>query len=94
MFNRSLFGNVHDAPEGRELFDEISCDYRCFILMDKAYEGDYTGKKAEEQGFTPVVPPKSNRIDPWEYDKELYKRQNPVYVGVIIFAMLFDAILM
>ena len=85
--------------------------------MDKAYEGEETRNKAIEQGFTPVVPPKSNRLDPWEYDKELYKRRNEieryflrlkrfrkvftrydkldvVYIGIIIFAMMFDAILM
>jgi len=33
---------------------------------------------AVEQGFIPVVPPNSNRKDPWEYDKELYKRRNEV----------------
>ena len=26
----------------------------------------------------PVVPPKSNRREPWEYDKELYKVRNVV----------------
>ena len=29
-------------------------------------------------GYVPVVPPKENRINPWEYDKELYKRRNEV----------------
>ena len=29
-------------------------------------------------GFTPVVPPISTRILPWEYDRELYKRRNEV----------------
>ena len=29
-------------------------------------------------GLTPVVPPKSNRIIPWEYDKVLYKKRNEV----------------
>ena len=62
-------GNSHDAPEGRELLDNISCDYECYILMDKAYEGLEARNKAVEQGFIPVVPPKSNRLDPWEYDK-------------------------
>ena len=33
---------------------------------------------AKELGYTPVVPPKKNRIDPWEYDEELYKRRNEV----------------
>ena len=29
-------------------------------------------------GYIPVVPPKSNRKEPWEYNKELYKRRNVV----------------
>ena len=33
---------------------------------------------AAAQGFIPVVPPKSNRKDPWEYDKEAYKNRNEV----------------
>ena len=28
--------------------------------------------------FRPVAPPKSNRVAPWEYDKELYKQRNEV----------------
>ena len=110
-------GNAHDAPEGRELLDEILCDCGCYMLMDKAYEGNDTRQKVMKQGFVPVVPPKSNRKNPWEYDRELYKRRNEIeryflrlkrfrrvftrydkldiiYVGVIICAMLFDAILM
>jgi transposase len=27
---------------------------------------------------TPVVPPNPNRLEPWEYDKELYKKRNEV----------------
>jgi transposase len=26
----------------------------------------------------PVVPPKSNRLDPWGYDRKLYKKRNEV----------------
>jgi len=46
--------------------------------MDKAYEDEKTRNTAIEQGFIPVVPPKSNRKEPWEYDKELYKRRNEI----------------
>jgi transposase len=46
--------------------------------MDRAYEDDKTRSLAEENGFIPVVPPKKNRKEPWEYDKELYKRRNEV----------------
>lgn len=48
------------------------------LLMDRAYEGDETRQLALDLGFVPVVPPKTNRLDPWEYDKELYKRRNEV----------------
>ncbi len=26
----------------------------------------------------PVVPPKLNRLEPWEYDREMYKKRNQV----------------
>ena len=48
------------------------------LAMDKAYEGDACRAKAEACGMCPVVPPKSNRREPWEYDKELYKGRNVV----------------
>ena len=72
-------GNCHDAPEGRELIKSLRKPENTVpLLMDKAYEGDETRKTVANQGFEPVVPPKSNRKDPWEYDKELYKRRNIV----------------
>ena len=43
--------------------------------MDKAYEGDDT-RQLVDLGMIPVVPPKVNRITPWEYDKEMYKKRN------------------
>ena len=46
--------------------------------MDRDYEDDKTRSLAMERGFLPVVPPKKNRKEPWDYDKELYKRRNEV----------------
>jgi transposase len=47
--------------------------------MDRAYEGDETRQLAFDLGFVPaVVPPKSNRINAWEYDREMYKRRNEI----------------
>ena len=46
--------------------------------MDRAYEGDETRQLALDLGLTPVVPPKSNRVSPWEYDKAMYRRRNEV----------------
>ncbi len=72
-------GNCGDAPEGRTLLRQIGCVKQpVHLLMDRAYEGDETRALATELGYIPVVPPKSNRKDPWEYDKELYKQRNQV----------------
>ena len=46
--------------------------------MDRAYEGDATRQLALDLGYIPVVPPKSNRIDPWEYNRAMYRRRNEV----------------
>ncbi len=48
------------------------------LVMDKAYEDNATRQLALDLGFDPVVPPKVNRADPWEYDREMYKRRNEV----------------
>ena len=46
--------------------------------MERAYEGDEIRELARDLKLTPVVPPKVNRRNPWDYDKELYKRRNEV----------------
>lgn len=46
--------------------------------MDRAYEGDDTRQLALDLGYQPVVPPKSNRLTPWQYNRALYKRRNEV----------------
>ena len=48
------------------------------LLMDRAYEGDATRQLALDLGYVPVVPPKQNRLTPWEYDRALYKRRNEI----------------
>ena len=71
-------GNKHDAPEGRKLPETIYSEDKHYLLMDRAYEDYKTRTLAQQQGFIPVVPPKKNRKEPWDYDKELYKRRNEV----------------
>jgi len=72
-------GHTHDAPEGAQLLTALGpVKRRISLLMDRAYEGDPTRHLALELGYIPVVPPKSNRKNPWQYDKTLYKRRNEV----------------
>ena len=72
-------GNAHDAPEGELLLGTFErLQEQAYIVMDRAYEGDKMRAKAVEAGYVPVVPPKRNRVNPWEYDTELYKRRNEI----------------
>ena len=40
-----------------------------YLVMDRAYEDDGTRHFALELGYRPVVPPKSNRRGPHDYDR-------------------------
>ena len=46
--------------------------------MDRAYEGDETRDLAVQLGYILVVPPKTNRLCPWEYDRVMYRRRNEI----------------
>jgi transposase len=73
-------GSASDDPEGQKLMEQVPKNIAKgkALLMDKAYEGDACRKKAKECGMRPVVPPKSNRKEPWKYNKKLYKRRHIV----------------
>ena len=46
--------------------------------MDRAYEADETRQLALALGYEPLVPPLRTRVEPWEYDREMYKRRNEI----------------
>jgi len=72
-------GQASDAVEGRELLAGIGpLQAPLHLIMDKAYEGDQTRQLALDFGFIPVVPPKSNRLDPWQYDRAMYRKRNEI----------------
>lgn len=72
-------GNSGDGPEGRKLLNFTAAnEAHHYLIMDRAYEGDETRALAVKLGYIPVVPPKQNRREPWEYDKDIYKRRNEV----------------
>ena len=73
-------GQAGDAPEGRKLLRTLQNKGwdGTKVIMDKAYEGDETRQLIFDLGMEPVVPPKKNRLSPWEYDKEMYKKRNEV----------------
>src|ERR1035437_8163080 len=72
-------GHDHDAPHGRALLEELGpMPEGLPLLMDRAYEGNETRQLVLDLGMIPVVPPKSNRLYPWEYDRALYKKRNKI----------------
>lgn len=71
-------GNEADAPNGRLSMGSLGAFMGARLLMDRAYEGDPTRWLAESFGLEPVVPPKANRREPWQYDRQAYKGRNIV----------------
>jgi transposase len=72
-------GEAADCVEGRKLMLAMGpVSTQINLITDKAYEDNKTRNLAVLLGYTPVVPPKSNRAEPWEYDKEEYKCRNVV----------------
>jgi transposase len=72
-------GHDHDAPHGRALLQELGpMPEGLPLLMDRAYEGNETRQLVLDLGMIPVVPPKSTRLHPWDYDHVIYKKRNEI----------------
>lgn len=47
------------------------------VTPDKAYDADARMRdKLKDKGCTAVIPPKKNRVNPANYDKNLYKARH------------------
>ena len=46
--------------------------------MDRAYQDNQTLPLALDFGCIPVIPPRSNRRQPWQYDKAMYRKRNEI----------------
>ena len=81
-------------------------DHPVYLLMDRAYEGDETRALAVELGYTPVVPPKSNRKNPCNQVERLlrrikrfrciftrYDKLDIVFLAFVHFALIIDALM-
>jgi transposase len=72
-------GQASDAKAGRDLLGGLGPLHApLYLLMDRAYEDNETRQLALDFGFIPVVPPKSNRLEPWQYDKAMYRKRNEI----------------
>ncbi|WP_321363679.1 IS5 family transposase [uncultured Celeribacter sp.] len=67
---RLLPGQAHDLRGVPELIDKLAADH---LLADRAFDADWLRTALTERSIAPVIPPKSNRRFPAEFDKETYK---------------------
>ena len=66
-------GQEADAPQAIPLLTGIETEG---VIADKGYESNEILDFIHKQGAEAVIPPKSNRKDPWEYDRQLYRTRN------------------
>jgi transposase len=72
-------GQASDTIEGRKLLGGIGpLPAPLHLIMDRAYEDNATLQLALDFGFLPVVPPRPQRLEPWQYDKAMYRRRNEI----------------
>lgn len=63
-------GQAHDLRETATLIRSLSGGH---LLADRAFDADWLRNALLDRDITPVIPPKSNRKFPADFDKEAYK---------------------
>jgi transposase len=68
-------GQVHDLGQAQPLLAKVKPKA---FLADKAYDANALIEVLEKRQITPVIPSKSNRIEPRDTDYALYRERNLV----------------
>lgn len=66
-------GQQHDSKAAITLLEEIQGSD---VLADKAYDDDKLSASIEKKGCGAVIPPRKNRKNPRNYDKDVYKERH------------------
>ena len=70
-------GQAGDAPVGEEMLAEVlSREEVKAVGGDRAYDSDAIRRLIAAAGKEAVIPPRANRVNPPDYDKEKYKQRN------------------
>ena len=72
---RLLPGQAHDLRGTAALIDGLSCGQ---LLADRAFDANWLREALSAAKIEAVIPPKSNRRFPAEFDKETYKWRQPI----------------
>ena len=71
-------GTAADCTQGLALIEGFTAE--C-LLADQGYDTNGMLAAASERGMPAVIPPKSNRREPREYDRDLYQARHLVENG-------------
>jgi transposase len=66
-------GQAHDVRTGPALVEGENTEA---VIADKAYDSDEFLALIVQMGAEAVIPPKANRVEQREYDKNLYADRN------------------
>ena len=67
---RLLPGQAHDVRGTAALIEGLTCGQ---FLADRAFDANWLRDALTAKGIEPVIPPKSNRRFPAEFDRDTYK---------------------
>ena len=68
-------GQQHDITQAEELIAGYAGEH---VLADKGYDAQEFRQHILELGMMPVIPPRSNRKAPADYDRHLYRERHMV----------------
>lgn len=68
-------GQEADISQSHALIEGMSPNR---VIADKGYDANHFVEAIEAKGAQPVIPPRSNRLNPREYDHHWYKDRNLV----------------
>jgi transposase len=72
-------GQCHESPVFEPVFAQVPPEPSLtHAIMDKAYDSHAIREHLIKHDIVPVIPPKSNRLVPLDYDKNLYKFREKV----------------
>ena len=72
-------GHCHESPVFATVWAQVPPEPPLtHAIMDKGYDSNRIREQLLAQDIVPVIPPKSNRTEPIDYDKDLYKLREKV----------------
>lgn len=68
-------GQKNDITQADTLLHNV---FNAYVIADKGYSSKVLRSKIIAQHCQPVIPPKSNALQPWEYDTHIYKERHVI----------------